>query len=102
MRNLYYNVSVELQLPVVIRYPHTSRMLSLGGFLKRSAFWVLFYVMEAGAIMTILTQHGGDKKAAVRHFFLFRALGHLALLLLCISEGCSSALMQCADIMRKN
>ena len=23
--------------------------------------------MEAGAIMTILTQHGGDKKAAVRH-----------------------------------
>jgi phenylpropionate dioxygenase-like ring-hydroxylating dioxygenase large terminal subunit len=27
-------------------------------------FWVLFYVMEAGAIMTILTQHGGDNKAA--------------------------------------
>ncbi len=29
-------------------------------------FWALFYVMEAGAIMTILMQHGGDKKAAVR------------------------------------
>lgn len=37
-----------------------------GGACVCSAFWVLFYVMEAGAIMTILTQHGGDKKAAVR------------------------------------
>jgi hypothetical protein len=41
-----------------------------------SAFWVLFYVMEAGAIMTILTQHGGDKKAAVRatHFTFLAAI----------------------------
>ena len=31
----------------------------------RSAFWLLFYVMEAGAIMSILAQHGGDHKAAV-------------------------------------
>lgn len=32
----------------------------------RSAFWGLFYTMEAGAIMTILSQHGGNQEAAVR------------------------------------
>ena len=31
-----------------------------------SAFWGLFYTMEAGAIMTILSQHGGNQEAAVR------------------------------------
>lgn len=43
------------------------------------AFWLLFYIMEAGAIMTILTQHGGDQQAAGKAIAQLRTLPQMLL-----------------------